>query len=148
VVEPEPLGRQLALTAKLVRAHFEAALADGGGSLAVWVVLLSAIQESGLSQRELAGRLQIEGPTLTRHLDRMEADGLIRRRRDANDRRVIRVEATDAGRRLHRRLRQRAQRVDAELFAGFSERDRATLSRLLGRITTNVEEHHGHAATG
>lgn len=147
-MQHQPLGRQLALTAKLVRAHFESALADGGGTLAVWVVLLSAVEEPGLSQRELAGRVQIEGPTLTRHLDRMEAEGLIRRERDASDRRVVRVEATASGRRLHRKLRQRAQRVDAELFAGFTERDRATLSRLLGRITANIEERHGHAAAG
>lgn len=94
------LGRQLALTHKAVRAEFEARLSEVGGSLSTWIVLRSAEESAGgegLSQRALAERMGVEGPTLVRHLDRLEKEGLIQRRRDPADRRVTRISVTPAG---------------------------------------------------
>jgi len=81
----EPLGRQLAITGKLVRERFDCCLGHHGSSLATWAVLRSADDEAGLSQRELAARMSIESPTLVRHLDRMDepppSKGKTRRKR-------------------------------------------------------------------
>src|SRR3712207_4354028 len=71
-----PVGRQLGVTAKLARARFEAELATVGGTLTAWIVLRQLRGEEGASQRELAERLDLMGPTLTHHLDRLEAEGL------------------------------------------------------------------------
>src|SRR5437867_4281582 len=102
-MEPEPLGRHLVFTAKAVRRRFEARLAEAGASLPVWAILSGLELGPCRSQHELAGTLHIEGPTLTRQLDRLEADGLIRRERDPHDRRAVRVETTEAGRQLYER---------------------------------------------
>lgn len=107
------LGRQLALTHKAVRAEFEARLGEAGGTLSTWIVLRSAEESAGgegLSQRALAERMGVEGPTLVRHLDRLEKEGLIARRRDPVDRRITRISVTKAG---HARLQVLALAADA-----------------------------------
>src|SRR4051812_12075891 len=93
------VGRQLAFTAKATRGWFEEQLAAAGGSLTTWVVLSAALNhDPSPSQRELADALGIGGPTLVRHIDRLEAEGLLTRRRDDDDRRITRIDITDAGR--------------------------------------------------
>jgi DNA-binding MarR family transcriptional regulator len=130
----EPLGRQLSITGKVVRERFDEYLHQHGASLATWAVLYSAEHEEGLSQRELAARVSIESPTLVRHLDRMEEEGLIARRRDDQDRRVIRIWLTAAGRRHHARLRDVAHTVDTQLRSLLSEDEVTTLEQVLPRI--------------
>ena len=130
----EPLGRQLAATGRLVQDRFDGCLAQHGASLATWMVLRSVEHEEGLSQRELATRVRVEGPTLVRHLDRMEQDGLVVRRRDERDRRVVRVCLTEAGHARHAELRRVAAAVDAQLRALLTRDEAATLEGLLHRI--------------
>jgi DNA-binding MarR family transcriptional regulator len=113
----EPLGRQLSITGRVVRERFDAALNEHGASLTTWAVLRSAEHEDGLSQRELAARLSIESPTLVRHLDRLEEEGLVVRRRDDQDRRVVRIGLTTAGHQRFAELREVATSLDAQLRA-------------------------------
>ena len=93
----EPIGVQLARTAKVLNRAFEDALAEVGGSLPVWLILVSLKGAQHETQRALADALGIEGPTLTHHLTKMEAGGLVTRRRDPENRRVQVVELTAAG---------------------------------------------------
>jgi MarR family transcriptional regulator for hemolysin len=128
----------LFLTAKALRAYFEDRFADAGSSLATWRTLNEIGRGEWRTQEQLARAMRIEGATLTRHLDRLEADGLIERRRDPDDRRASLVEATAAGRRLHARLRKVAEAADADLWSGTSERDLARLRAVLGAVRDNV----------
>ena len=136
--DDEPLARVLVMTGKAIREDFEGSLTRAGSSLATWVVLNGIDRGRWESQRELATDLRIEGATLTRHLDRMERDGLIARTRDTADRRQIRVELTKDGRALHRSLRTTAQTVGARACEGLSEQEKTTLRRLLDRVRANV----------
>ena len=111
----EPLGKSLANTFKALREGMDARMAEHGGSLATWLVLHHAVEAPDLSQSQLAARLAIEGPTLVRHLDKLEADGLLERRRDQNDRRVVRVRVTEAGREAEMNLLKVAATVNNEL---------------------------------
>jgi len=108
-------------------------------------VLRSAAREEGLSQRELATRVRVEGPTLVRHLDRMEHDGLVVRRRDERDRRVVRVCLTEAGRARHAELRVVAADLDGQLRSLLTADEARTLERLLQRIR---DRWHPHAGNG
>ncbi len=130
----EPLGRQLSITGRMVRERFDACLNQHGASLTTWAVLRSADHEAGLSQRELAARMSIESPTLVRHLDRLEDEGLVVRRRDDQDRRVVRIELTAAGRRRYAELRTVAASVDAQLRSLLDHDEVAILERALHRI--------------
>ena len=130
--EGDSIGRVLALSAKAMREWFDARLSERGGSLPTWIVLSQALDAPiSLSQRELAARVGIGGATMVRHLDRLEAEGLVVRRRDEQDRRVTRVEITPTGRARHAELSEVAADVDRELAALMSDEEQATLRRLL-----------------
>jgi MarR family transcriptional regulator for hemolysin len=134
----EPIGLGLARTAKVVGRAFDDALAEVGGSLPVWLVLVSLKARVPGAQRELAEALGIEGPTLTHHLSRMEAAGLVSRHRDPDNRRVQRVELTAAGEAEFERLRHRVIAFDERLRDGLTVADVAALGALLGRLQANV----------
>lgn len=135
----DSVARRLVLTAKALRAHFEANLAEAGASLPFWLVLQQLREEDGLSQRELARRLSVEAPTLTRHVDRMAADGLLLRKQDPSDRRVTRIYLTRQGRALHDRLVTVARGLEADVRSLLSDRDAAVLDRVLSRINAYLE---------
>lgn len=144
----EPIGLRLARTAKLVGRAFDDALAEVGGSLPVWLVLVSLKARVPGAQRELAEALGIEGPTLTHHLTRMEAAGLVSRHRDPDNRRVQRVELTAAGEAEFERLRHRVVAFDERLRNGLTVADVAALGALLDRLQANVAAAVGPSATG
>ena len=142
----EPVGRHVVFTGKAVQEAFAAALVEAGGSLATWVVL-SALSDVGIvSQAALASHVNLEGATITHHIDRLEREGLVQRRLDPSDRRVRRLELTPAGEELHTRLLRAAAEFDGKLNAGLGERDIATLHRVLARIQANLSGGRAHEA--
>jgi MarR family transcriptional regulator, transcriptional regulator for hemolysin len=134
----EPIGLLLTRTAKVVSRAFDEALTEAGGSLPTWLVLVSLQGQAHGAQRELADAVGIEGPTLTHHLNRMEAAGLVTRRRDPDNRRAHRVELTRDGEAAFRRLVQTVAAFDARLRAGLADRELTALRGLLDRLRTNV----------
>jgi len=82
----------------------------------------------------------IRGATLTHHLDAMETEGLVTRRRDPSNRRVHLVELTTKGDAAFQRMRGAAADFDRRLRAGLAESDTARLGELLDRLEANVSE--------
>ena len=117
---------------------FDETLAEAGGSLPVWLVLISLKSRALASQRELAEAVGIQGATLTHHLDTMESAGLVTRRRDPANRRLHLVDLTPDGDALFLRLRDAATAFDRRLRAGLSEGDVDQLEALLTRLRDNV----------
>jgi MarR family transcriptional regulator for hemolysin len=130
----ERLTRELYLTMKLVRERLEARLAAEGGSVGQWIVLRTLSEEPRLSHRELGARIHLAGPTITHHLDRMEAGGLIVRTRDVADRRVVYVAMTSAGAQRFRELEAAVDATDADVRALLPADDAAALHQLLARL--------------
>jgi|SRR4051812_11655197 MarR family transcriptional regulator for hemolysin len=135
----EALGRRLVFTAKRVRHRFEQHLARSGARLATWVVLTHARRMPGCSQTQLAELMDVEGPTIARHLDRLAAEGLVERRRDAADRRVTRVHLTEGGREHHDALVEVVERFDRRLRAAFTTEEQQQLRSYLDRIDDALE---------
>ena len=138
--ERPPIGLLLARAAKSVSRAFDDALAEAGGSLPVWLVLISLKSRPLGNQRELADAVGIREATLTHHLNAMDAQGLVTRRRDPANRRVHLVELTEAGEALFLRLRDAAFAFDQRLRRGLSDRDAAALEGLLLRLERNVAD--------
>ncbi len=134
----EPIGLEVSRTARQLGRAFDVALADAGGSLPTWLVLVSLKSRRYAMQRELANAVGIEGPTLTHHLNRMERDGLVRRTRDQNNRRIQRVELTAEGEAAFHRLRGAVAAFDRRLRMGISADELAALRGLLNRLRSNV----------
>jgi MarR family transcriptional regulator, transcriptional regulator for hemolysin len=139
----EPIGLRVTRTAKTLSRAFDEALAEGGGSLPSWLVLASLKGGVHGTQREIAEDVGVEGPTLTHHLNRMEAAGLVTRARDPRNRRAQQVELTARGERAFRALLARVQAFDRRLRAGFSDEELAALRGLLERLADNVARADG-----
>jgi MarR family transcriptional regulator, transcriptional regulator for hemolysin len=134
----EPLGLHLTRVSRAVSRAFDDAMAAAGGSLPVWLVLISLKSGQRASQRELADAVGIQGATLTHHLNAMESAGLVTRRRDPDNRRMHLVELTPAGDALFGRMFQAATAFDAQLRTGLTEHDAGQLEALLTRLRDNV----------
>jgi MarR family transcriptional regulator, transcriptional regulator for hemolysin len=133
-----PIGLQLSQAARAIGRAFDEALAGAGGSLPVWLVLLSMKTRQITSQRELAAAVGIREATLTHHLNGMENAGLITRRRDPANRRIHIVELTPDGEAVFLRLADTAMSFDGRLRDGLSDQDLAGLRDVLTRLAANV----------
>ena len=134
----QPLGLHLARVSRTVSRAFDDVLAEAGGSLPVWLVLISLKSGQRASQRELADAVGVQGATLTHHLNAMESAGLVTRRRDPANRRLHLVELTPTGDELFFRLRGAATAFDQRLRTGFSDTEASQLETLLARLRDNV----------
>jgi MarR family transcriptional regulator for hemolysin len=133
-----PIGLRLNQAARSVGRAFDEALAQAGGTLPVWLILLNLKVRRPGNQRELAEAVGIREATLTHHLNAMDADGLITRTRDAANRRIQVVTLTDKGDQAFQSLAGAAIAFDAKLRTGLAETDLATLETLLTRLSANV----------
>src|SRR5579862_5046907 len=107
-----PIGLHLTSVARGVSRAFDDALGEAGGSLPVWLVLLNLKSNSRANQREIADAMGISEATLTHHLNAMEREGLVTRRRDPSNRRVHVVELTNSGETAFVRMRDEAMSFD------------------------------------
>ena len=139
----EPLGRLLVFTAKELRDAFEQTLEAQGASLGVWAVLAALTDGAVVSQVALATHAHLEGATITHHVDRLEALGLVTRELDPADRRVRRVHLTPAGAALRTRLVEAVAAFEQEVMAGLGREERERLRASLDRIRANLAARPG-----
>lgn len=134
-----PIGLRLTRTSRAVTQAFERAMAQAGGSVSTWQVLLLVRSANWDTQSEMAEQLGITGATLTHHLNALERKGLVRRWREDNNRRVQRVELTHEGVELFSRLREVARRHDRLLRSQLSDEEVERLGALLERLEAGVQ---------
>lgn len=133
-----PIGLQLASTARSVSRSFDAALGEQGGSVPVWLVLISLKSRPVSNQRELAEAVGIREATLTHHLNAMESQGLLTRRRDPANRRVHLVELTKTGEAAFLRLREAVIAFDRRLRHRIGDEELAGFRDILRRLENNA----------
>jgi MarR family transcriptional regulator, transcriptional regulator for hemolysin len=131
-----PLGRSIGRTAKFVRAWGDRELADLGSDVTEWIVLrnIAVAPQPGASQAEIARFSDMGGPALVRHIDRLEADGLVTRTRDSADRRTIRLRLTPAGQTHFDAVRTVMERCDRELRARLADGEAEVMQRALDAL--------------
>jgi MarR family transcriptional regulator for hemolysin len=138
-----PLGQRLSYVAKLMRERMDEELGRLGATVPMWLALLHIDRIPGLSQRDLAHAMGIEGNTLTHHLDRFEAEGLVERHRSVKDRRVMELRLTPAGRRKVRQLNAAMESLDEQFRNLVPMRDLAALDRALAALISELDPSHG-----
>jgi MarR family transcriptional regulator for hemolysin len=125
-------ARRILPLARRWRAEADAAVADLGLSDATgWLVLHVGRLGDGVRQIELAAALDIQGASLVRLVDQVEALGLVGRRTDAQDRRANRIFLTDAGRAMVGRIETSLRAIRQHLFEGVDDQDLDTANRVL-----------------
>lgn len=104
-----------------------------------WVVLNRLWEEDGLSQVELAERTFKDKPVTTRILSLLEKKGIVVRRSDESDGRVLRVFLTKTGKDLKDKLIPCAQEVLVRSGRNLTKQDVAKFKLTLNQILSNLE---------
>lgn len=103
------------------------------------LAVLSVIE--GPLIRELAIYTVVDPSTLSRSLDQLQADGLIRREADSADSRAVRVFITETGRATFESLWPHMAKAQARMFRGIPEAERLAFTATLQKMLTNIRKH-------
>jgi DNA-binding MarR family transcriptional regulator len=124
----------LAVASRTVISLYRPLLEPMGLTHPQYLVMLALWEDEPLRVSELADRLSLEPATLSPLLKRLEAAGLVTRRRDPDDERAVAVTLTPAGRRLREDAERIPHAVMARLGIGLAE-----LEDLRDRLTAVIE---------
>ncbi len=134
-------GFALAKVCKAHRGSVGGMLAEVGLHVGQDMVLIELWQNDGLRGGELACRLGVEPPTVTKMLRRLEDSGLVERRPDPADARSFRVYLTDGGRALEDPVLGRWERAEERTFAALDPYERRELGKLLTKARAGLGTH-------
>lgn len=128
-------GIRFSLLARRWRQVLDAHLATTGLSDATWIPLVH-LQETGggITQKQLAALVGIDGSSLVRLLDILSRQGLVERRIDESDGRARLIHLTPAGVQRVTEIRQELTRGEEDMLADLSDADVADLLKQFERI--------------
>jgi len=101
------------------------------------VLLRVLVQRGKATPKELAEALSVTTGNITGLLDKLEAAGLVTRRRSAKDRRVVHIELTAKARQRFRKVQRAAVDMLSEAFEGWTQPQITQLQDLLERLSSN-----------
>lgn len=95
-------------------------------------------ENDGVIQNIIAEKCYIRPATATSLLTTMEEQGLIRRERDLNDKRIFKVFLTDEGRNLKKEVDDVFNQLDTIILKNFNDNEKEQLGNLMNKIITNL----------
>jgi MarR family transcriptional regulator, organic hydroperoxide resistance regulator len=125
---------------RAARKALSAELAGSGVHAGQELVLAKLMHHGSMPVAQLAKVLDVEVPTATRTAQRMEAAGLVRRLKTAEDARQVRVELTEKGTEMARKVQALHENAGHRALRGIDAEQRRLLRNLLWTVTTNVED--------
>jgi MarR family transcriptional regulator, organic hydroperoxide resistance regulator len=126
--------------AKAMRYSAEAAFSRHGVRVGQNLVLDALWGHDGLTPGEIAQRLHVATPTVVKMATRMETAGLLRRRRDARDARLVRLYLTDRGRSLQDAIEREIEGLEERATAGLTAEERRHLDSALAKMVRNLQQ--------
>ena len=102
------------------------------------LVIFRLLEEDGLSQSQLATKIGVEIGTIAKTVQRMEKEGVLIRRQDAEDARISRVYLTEKGRSLGEPALHIWNDIDAYLVQGMSQAEQLLFRRLIVQAAANL----------
>ena len=142
-VDTGPLG---ALGASITSAYGKLVtpkLAPHGVTLIQFGILNFCFKGHADTVSGLATLIPVDAGSLSRHVDKLVNQGLLRRRRSQRDRRVVRLELTDEGTALVRELTAVVLEVNAALLRGVSQDEKRCLVGVVRKIVENAARNSG-----
>ncbi|MET9911451.1 MarR family transcriptional regulator [Streptomyces sp. NPDC006476] len=133
--QPSPdLARLLTHAERSLTRRLAALLEEEGCSVERWRVLSVTADGQGHPMTEIADRVLMPAPSLTKLVDAMVADNLVHRRSDPADRRRVLLHLTARGRILHDRAAHRVSAEESRLLAAIG--DQGTLAPALAQLAS------------
>jgi DNA-binding MarR family transcriptional regulator len=111
-----------------------------GLSAATWFLLTMLIDEEGMSQGEVSHRFEVDPSRITRLAQRLEKEGLLYRERDLEDNRVVRLHATEEGRRVIESRQERREEFEERIRQEFDQEELAEFRRALGVVSRLMKD--------
>jgi len=103
--------------------------------------ILRAIGKFGpMPMNKLGEHMLVAPANITGLVDRLERKGYVERRRDRNDRRLLKIELTERGMRIHDKVIEQFWTYVRNVFSSLSENERTVLLGLLTRIRKNINQ--------
>lgn len=121
-------------TSKALRALAEIAMRRHGLHLGQNHLLAMLWSRDGQTPGEIAESVHVTTPTVVKMATRMAAAGLITRRRDEKDNRLVRLWLTDAGRALEKPIEAERRRMEAQITSDLTDTERRHLLKALAKI--------------
>lgn len=134
----DSLGFLINSVAFAMRRGLEQRLARHGLTAPQWAILARLWEEDGQSPSVIGRNLHFDKPTITGIADRLEEKGLVRKSRDTEDRRVVRIHLTARGREMERQLPPYAREGNRVAAKGISDAEIEQLKGTLRRILENL----------
>lgn len=106
-------------------------------------VLFALWYQDGVTQKTVADETYKDKPSITRLLDNMEKNGLIERRRDAEDRRINKIFLSQKGQDMEGPVIEAAKVALSQGFKGLTEQEAKDVQRLLKKVFENLETRKG-----
>jgi DNA-binding MarR family transcriptional regulator len=127
-------------TSKVLRALSDAAMRRHGLHVGQNHLLAALWERDGRTPGEIAAALNVTTPTVVKMADRMTATGLLTRRRDDRDNRLVRLWLTDAGRALREPVETERRAIEEKVTADLTADERATLLGALEKVYRAASE--------
>lgn len=135
----ERFGMMFVGVSRRWRAGVDSSLAQAGLTDATWRPLVHIERSGGgISQKELAARLDLDASTLVRLIDVLVSKSLVERRADAHDRRSKLLYLTEQGRTALAPLKERLFMAESEMLAGLTDEQITMFSAMLEHIDANI----------
>ena len=125
---------------KLMRGAADAGMSRHGVRVGQNLVIDALAADDGLTPGALAQRLHVTTPTIVKMATRMEAAGLLTRRRDDKDARLVRLHLTDRARSLGSCIDEELRRLEERATANLTREERRHLESALTKIIRNLEQ--------
>lgn len=135
----DSLGYQIGLLGRLYDRRLQEVLKEFGVAPGQFAPLVMLFEQDGLTQAELCRRINVEQPTMANTLQRMERDGLIKRKSDTADKRRSLVHLTARAREMQAKVMESARAVSNQTVKGLSVGDQDDMFRLVARMVENLK---------
>jgi DNA-binding MarR family transcriptional regulator len=103
-------------------------------------ILFMLWQKDGVTQKDIAGNLNLAPSSITDVLQRMEKSGFVERKIDEEDQRISRVYLTERGKELQLETDNLFKALDEQAFKGFTFEEQVLLRRFFLQIRDNLRD--------
>ena len=142
------IGWALLQAARLHRGRMGDKLGQVGLFAGQEQVIQALAAQGVMTMGDLATILRVRPPTASKTVSRLTALGLVERRTEPGDARVVRVQLTEAGRERSKQIATLWDEVEDELLEGFDGKDRKRMRKLLRKAAKNLADLTGTDSRG
>lgn len=133
------MGR-LHSAARLSRTALAAKLLAHGFYAGQDQIMLALDGDDGQTPGKLAGKLGVRPPTITKTINRLQAQGFVEKRASEDDGRQAHIYLTASGRDAIKAIEKAVRKAEKQALRGLDKKEQKALSKLLSRVEANLSD--------